>query len=59
MPYPLGKEETCMSVKGKKVYVPPQLTVHGTVEEITLGCDKRLGQSDGFTFMGQQIVCSS
>ena len=48
-----------MSVKGKKVYVPPQLTVHGTVEEITLGCDKQLGETDGFTFQGLQIVCSS
>ena len=48
-----------MSVKDKKVYVPPQLTVHGTVEEITLGCDKQLGETDGFTFQGLQIVCSS
>ena len=23
------------------------------------GCDKRLGGSDGFTFMGQAIVCRS
>jgi hypothetical protein len=46
-----------MPVKEKKVYVPPQLTVHGTVEEITMGCDKMLGISDGFTFMGQNILC--
>ena len=48
-----------MSVKDEKVYVQPQLTVHGTVEEITLGCDKQLGETDGFTFQGLQIVCSS
>jgi hypothetical protein len=48
-----------MPVKEKKVYVPPQLTVHGTVEEITLGCDKELGETDGFTFQGLQIVCAS
>jgi hypothetical protein len=43
----------------RKTYVAPQLTVHGTVEEITAGCDKTLGDADGFTFMGQSIVCSS
>jgi hypothetical protein len=48
-----------MESKGKKVYVPPQLTVYGTVEEITLGCDKKLGSTDSFTFGGQDIVCVS
>jgi hypothetical protein len=49
-----------METKGKKVYSPPQLTVHGTVEEITMaGCDKRYGSTDGFTFMGQGIECVS
>lgn len=43
----------------KKTYVAPQLTVHGTVQQITAGCDKTLGSSDGFTFMGQAVVCAS
>ena len=42
----------------KRVYVTPQVVVHGTVEEITAGCNKTLGMSDGFTFMGQAITCS-
>lgn len=48
-----------MQVKEKKVYTPPQLTVHGTVEEITLGCNKDFGGSDGFTFQQQTISCTS
>lgn len=48
-----------METKGKKVYSPPQLTVHGTVEEITMACDKKFGSSDSFTFMGSDIVCVS
>jgi hypothetical protein len=46
-----------METKGKRAYSPPQLTVHGTVEEITMGCDKTYGNTDGFTFMGQGIQC--
>jgi len=40
-------------------YEPPALRVLGTVEEMTQYCDKRLGGSDGFTFMGQPVVCRS
>ena len=40
-------------------YEPPELTQLGGLHELTLGCDKTLGSTDGFTFMGQQIVCSS
>jgi hypothetical protein len=40
-------------------YTPPVVIEIGTLRELTLGCDKRLGDSDGFTFQGQQIVCSS
>jgi hypothetical protein len=43
----------------KKTWVTPQLTVIGDVRRITLGCDKQLGETDGYTFMGQVIVCSS
>jgi hypothetical protein len=40
-------------------YEAPALRVLGTVHELTQGCDKRLGGSDGFTFMGQPTVCRS
>jgi hypothetical protein len=43
-----------------QAYVAPAMHVLGSVAELTLqGCDKRLGGSDGFTFMGQAIVCRS
>jgi hypothetical protein len=38
-------------------YEAPSVTVIGTVHELTQGCDKSLNGSDGFTFMGQPIVC--
>jgi hypothetical protein len=40
-------------------YEAPALRVLGSVAELTLSCDKRFGGSDGFTFMGTAIVCSS
>ena len=41
-------------------YEPPVITLIGSVHELTQqGCDKRLNGSDGFTFMGQPIVCRS
>jgi hypothetical protein len=40
-------------------YEAPKLTVLGKVEDLTQQCDKRLGGSDGFTFMGQPIICCS
>jgi len=40
-------------------YEAPALRVLGSVEVLTQGCDKLLGGSDGFTFMGQSISCSS
>jgi hypothetical protein len=42
----------------KKVYSEPQLVVHGTIEEITLG-DKTYGPTDGFTFQGAPIMNAS
>jgi hypothetical protein len=54
---PRSQEMVSMETKGKRAYSPPQLTVHGTVEEITMGCDKTYGNTDGFTFMGQGIQC--
>ena len=40
-------------------YEAPELAELGTLHELTLYCDKTLGSSDGFTFMGQAIVCAS
>lgn len=41
-------------------YEAPALVVLGALHELTLeGCDKRLNGSDGFTFMGEPIVCRS
>ena len=42
-----------------QAYEAPKLHVLGSVAQLTLGCDKRLGGSDGFTFMGQPVSCSS
>jgi hypothetical protein len=40
-------------------YETPVLEDLGALDELTLGCDKILGNTDGFTFMGQTIVCTS
>jgi hypothetical protein len=40
-------------------YEPPAIHVIGSVAELTLGCDKKMGSSDGFTFQGDSIVCAS
>jgi hypothetical protein len=40
-------------------YESPALRVLGSVFELTQGCDKTLGSSDGFTFQGAGIVCAS
>lgn len=40
-------------------YEPPTLVVLGTVHDLTQGCDKMNGSSDGFTYNGQAIVCRS
>lgn len=45
---------------GPGAYEAPTLRVLGSVDALTQGfCDKSLGGSDGFTFMGQAISCSS
>jgi hypothetical protein len=40
-------------------YEAPAVTVLGKVEELTLGCNKDLGGTDGFTFQNQAISCSA
>ena len=47
------------AVEAPPAYMPPALRVLGSVHDLTQGCDKRGGKSDGFTFMGQAIVCRS
>ena len=47
-----------MAAPAKRVWVSPEIRKYGTFEAITQGCDKTLGSSDGFTFMGQAIVCT-
>ena len=38
----------------------PSIRRYGTFESTTQTfCDKKLGGSDGFTFMGQSIVCNT
>ena len=45
--------------KSLGAYEAPALRVLGTVADLTQYCDKQLGGSDGYTFMGQSIVCRS
>jgi hypothetical protein len=40
-------------------YEKPELTELGTLHELTLGCDKDFGPSDGYTFQGVPISCSA
>jgi hypothetical protein len=44
---------------GFAAYEAPELAELGTLYELTLGCNKDYGSSDGFTFQGQAIVCAS
>jgi hypothetical protein len=40
-------------------YKAPELTVIGSIAALTLGADKKYGDSDGFTFMGVAITNAS
>jgi hypothetical protein len=40
-------------------YEAPKLVELGSFELMTLGCNKDLGGSDGFTFQLQDISCTS
>ena len=40
-------------------YEAPALVELGAFAEVTLGCNKDLGGSDGFTFQNQQVICTS
>jgi hypothetical protein len=43
---------------GKRPYTTPQVTVHGTLEEITKQ-NKDLGGADGITFQQQPVFWTS
>jgi hypothetical protein len=40
-------------------YEAPALVDIGALQELTLGCDKAYGGSDGFTFQQSPIHCTS
>ena len=40
-------------------YEAPMLVRLGSVHDLTLGCDKTTGGSDGFTFQSVPIHCTS
>ena len=48
-----------IEARPENVYTPPALVDLGSLRELTLGCDKTLGDSDGYTFQGQAVVCTS
>lgn len=41
------------------VYEAPALVELGAFAELTLGCNKDYGGSDGFTFQQTQVTCTS
>jgi hypothetical protein len=45
--------------KSTAAYEAPALVELGALQELTLGCDKTTGGSDGFTFQQTPIVCVS
>ena len=48
-----------MAAAAKRKWISPEVRRFGTFEAATQGCDKHLGESDGFTFVGQAIVCAA
>jgi len=47
-----------MAAVAKRKWISPEVRRFGTFETATQGCDKHLGDADGYTFMGVNIVCS-
>jgi hypothetical protein len=40
----------------KRLYTTPQLTVHGTLEDVTKQLNKTWGATDGILFQGAPII---
>ena len=47
-----------MAAAPKRKWTSPEVRRFGTFEAATQGCNKYLGDSDGYTFMGVNIVCA-
>ena len=47
------------TIEASAGYEAPALAEVGTLHELTLGCDKAWGDSDGHTFAGVPITCAS
>ena len=45
--------------KKTQQWTVPSIRRYGTFEAATQMCDKHLGSADGYTFVGQAIVCGS
>lgn len=56
---PARPTQTEATLDTSTAYAPPEITILGDLFELTLYCDKRLGLSDGWTFQGDSIVCTS
>jgi len=52
--YTLGGQ--AMQSTTKRTYTTPQLTVHGTLEDVTKQQNKTWGATDGFLFQGVPIA---
>jgi len=48
-----------MAAVAKRKWVSPEVRRFGTFESATQGCDKRFGDTDVYTMMGVNIVCSA
>lgn len=58
-PFTAQHLEDSMERLRKKTWQEPKLIVHGDVAQITQTIDKKLGISDGYTFMGNAITNAS
>lgn len=48
--------QSTAETSGKRRYTTPQLTIHGTLEDVTQGQNKTWGATDGFLFEGVAIT---
>jgi hypothetical protein len=43
----------------KQVWSAPVMSIFGTVEDITRGCDKGFGKTDGVAYTSSRLQCAS